>query len=32
MVDALSDEEIENLNRGGHDPQKVFNAYKQAYE
>ena len=31
MVDALSDEEIENLNRGGHDPTKVYNAYKRAY-
>ncbi len=28
----MSDEEIENLNRGGHDPLKVFNAYKSAYE
>ena len=28
----MSDEEVENLNRGGHDPIKVFNAYKQAYE
>ena len=28
MVDALSDEEIENLNRGGHDPTKVYNAYE----
>ena len=27
----LSDEEIESLNRGGHDPIKVFNAYNQAY-
>ena len=32
MVDHMSDEEVENLNRGGHDPIKVFNAYKQAYE
>ena len=27
----MTDEDIENLNRGGHDPQKVFNAYNQAY-
>ena len=32
LVKDLSDEEIENLNRGGHDPLKVFNAYKSAYE
>ena len=32
LVEHLSDEEIEELNRGGHDPQKVFNAYKQASE
>lgn len=30
-VCRMSDEEIENLNRGGHDPVKVFNAYNQAY-
>ena len=23
---------LKNLNRGGHDPQKVYNAYKSAYE
>ena len=28
----LSDKEIEILNRGGHDPLKVFNAYKRASE
>ncbi|GIR09429.1 MAG: hypothetical protein CM15mP19_12250 [Gammaproteobacteria bacterium] len=28
MVKDLSDEDIERLNRGGHDPVKVFNAYK----
>ena len=28
----MTDDQIENLNRGGHDPQKVFNAYKQAYK
>ena len=32
MVDHLSDEEIWRLNRGGHDPQKVFAAYAQAVE
>ena len=32
MVKHLSDEEIEDLNRGGHDPIKVFNAYKRASE
>ncbi|MDC2989368.1 pyruvate dehydrogenase (acetyl-transferring), homodimeric type [Gammaproteobacteria bacterium] len=30
MVKDLSDEDIERLNRGGHDPVKVFNAYKKA--
>ena len=30
-VEKMTDEDIENLNRGGHDPQKVFNAYNQAY-
>ncbi len=32
LVEDMTDEEIENLNRGGHDPIKVFNAYKSAYE
>ena len=32
LVKNMSDQEIEELNRGGHDPQKVFNAYKSAYE
>ena len=32
LVENMSDEEIEDLNRGGHDPLKVFNAYKSAYE
>ena len=32
LVENMSDEEIEDLNRGGHDPIKVFNAYKSAYE
>jgi pyruvate dehydrogenase E1 component len=30
MVDNLSDEEIWHLNRGGHDPQKVYAAYAKA--
>ena len=30
-VSKMSDKEIESLNRGGHDPIKVFNAYNQAY-
>jgi len=30
MVENYSDEQLEKLNRGGHDPQKVFNAYKAA--
>ena len=28
----MTDQEIENLNRGGHDPLKVFNAFKSAYD
>jgi pyruvate dehydrogenase E1 component len=32
MVENLSDDEIWRLNRGGHDPQKVFAAYAQAVE
>ncbi len=32
LVENMTDQEIENLNRGGHDPIKVFNAYKSAYE
>ena len=30
LVENMTDEQIENLNRGGHDPIKVYNAYKQA--
>ncbi len=30
MVEHLSDDDIMNLNRGGHDPFKVYAAYKQA--
>ena len=32
LVENMSDDEIEQLNRGGHDPVKVYNAYKSAYE
>ena len=32
LVKDMTDEEIEDLNRGGHDPGKVYNAYKSAYE
>ena len=32
MVDHMSDDEIWRLNRGGHDPQKVYAAYAQAIE
>lgn len=32
MVEHLSDDEIWRLNRGGHDPQKVFAAYAKAME
>ena len=32
MVEDWSDNEIWSLNRGGHDPQKVYNAYKMATE
>ena len=32
LVENMTDQEIEDLNRGGHDPLKVFNAYKSAYE
>lgn len=32
MVENMSDEEIWRLNRGGHDPQKVYAAYAQAVE
>ena len=32
LVENMSDDEIEQLNRGGHDPGKVYNAYKAAYE
>ncbi len=32
MAANLSDEQIDSLHRGGHDPRKVYNAYKQAVE
>ncbi len=32
MVEHMSDEDIMRLNRGGHDPYKVYAAYKQAVE
>ena len=32
MVEHLSDEQLEKLNRGGHDPEKVYAAYKAAFE
>jgi len=32
MVEHYSDEQLEKLNRGGHDPVKVYAAYKAAVE
>jgi len=32
LVDSYSDEQIRKLRRGGHDPQKVYSAYKAAVE
>ncbi|QCI18759.1 pyruvate dehydrogenase (acetyl-transferring), homodimeric type [Buchnera aphidicola] len=32
LVKNMTDEEIWNLNRGGHDPKKMFNAIKKAKE
>lgn len=32
MVEHLSDEDIRKLNRGGHDPEKVYAGYKNAME
>ncbi|CAL4321164.1 pyruvate dehydrogenase (acetyl-transferring), homodimeric type [Buchnera aphidicola] len=32
LVKDMTDEEIWDLNRGGHDPKKIFNALKQAKE
>lgn len=30
MVENYSDEQLQKLNRGGHDPRKIYNAYNQA--
>jgi pyruvate dehydrogenase E1 component len=32
MVKHMSDEELKKMRLGGHDPEKVYNAYKAAYE
>ncbi len=32
LVSDLSDDQLHRLTRGGHDPQKVYNAYKRAVE
>jgi pyruvate dehydrogenase E1 component len=32
MVSHMSDEQLRKLNRGGHDPEKVYAAYKAAVE
>ncbi len=32
LIADLSDEEVEELNRGGHDPLKIYAAYKRAVE
>ena len=32
LVKNMTDKEIEALNRGGHDPLKIYNAYKKAYQ
>ena len=32
LVEGMSDEQVWQLNRGGHDPHKVFAAYKMAVE
>ncbi len=32
MVSDMTDDELHRLTRGGHDPQKVYNAYKRAVE
>ncbi|WKN31054.1 pyruvate dehydrogenase (acetyl-transferring), homodimeric type [Porifericola rhodea] len=32
LVEDMSDEELSELNRGGHDPKKIYNAYKKATE
>ena len=32
MVETLSDEQLRNMRRGGHDPEKIYAAYKSAVE
>jgi len=32
LVSDMSDEQLENLHRGGHDPKKIYNAYLRAIE
>ena len=32
LVDGMSDDDLARLRLGGHDPQKVYNAYKRAVE
>jgi pyruvate dehydrogenase E1 component len=32
LVEHMTDDEVYALRRGGHDPQKVYNAYKRAVE
>ena len=32
LVKDMSDDQLARLHRGGHDPQKVYNAYKRAVE
>src|SRR6201996_4413823 len=32
LVEDKTDEQLENLHRGGHDPAKIYNAYKRALE
>ncbi|NKB67013.1 MAG: pyruvate dehydrogenase (acetyl-transferring), homodimeric type [Candidatus Latescibacteria bacterium] len=32
MVEHLSDEQLQKMRRGGHDPEKIFAAYKAAVE
>src|SRR5262245_60605431 len=32
LVEHMTDEDLWNLRRGGHDPAKVYNAYKRAME
>src|SRR6266567_680539 len=32
LVSDMTDEQLERLHRGGHDPAKIYNAYKRAIE